>query len=388
MKKWIPWIGWILDWKDKKQANDLAMETMLDERPYERSEHMAHERLERMERVLMRREERSLWRRFRSFIFYSILIFAGFYWLTMSEAPVAVKDSWKTLTVSEKGSGTAHYPIISIRNEIDGEIHGPEGPTNTVRYVSGALERAEKEKHLVGIILYVESPGGSAASSAQVYEMLKAFHVKTGKPIVAYVPRFAYSGAYYIMCAASTIVAHPAAEVGNIGVIARRTNKYRLGQWLGIDDANVKSGPNKDAFDEWKKPHKGDRRFEQKNIDVNFDLFLHAISDARNIPFETLKRESLRSGSRTSGAWFAASIAKEMQLIDATQTYDEFITARVDELRSKEQPYAEVEFVLYDHKAPKDIVHGFVDMVTRLAISAFNNELRGSLGVRAEYSGQ
>jgi len=385
MKKWIPWIGRVLDWRDKKRKNDIEMKAVLAARP---SEYMTHERLERIEHALLEREERSLWRRFRAFALYSLLIFAGFYWFTMSEAPVSVKDSWKTLPVSEKGSGTAHFAIIPVRDAIDGDIHGPEGPTNTVRYMADALERAQKEKNLAGIILYVESGGGSAASSAQVYEMLKTFHAKTGKPIVAYVPRFAYSGAYYIMCAASNITAHPSALVGSIGVIMRNSSKYRLGQWVGIDDTTVKSGPSKDAFGEWKKPNKDDRRFEQANIDVLADLFYHAVSQARGIPFETLKRESKRPGSRTSGAWFAAAIAKESQLIDATQTYDEFLAALVDELRTKGSKYAEAEFVLYDHKAPKEIMHGFVGAFVHSVITAFRSELKGVLGARAEHPDQ
>ncbi len=349
-------IGKYFTWKKEKKADDeIFRSSAATPEDLSALQLATHRRLMRVEDELLRQKGSRIRRTAVFLVLIAGLIGTALYFSPASDVEVK-KKAFLTLPVSAEGSGTARVIVLTIDDVIGGHIHGDQVPGNTVRYVHEALEWAAKEKNVTEIILYLDTPGGGAAASAQIYNELMRFRKTTGKEITAYVPEAALSGGYYIACAASQIVTASSAFVGSIGVITRRENKHRQGQRKGIEDHNTKSGPSKDAFSQWTKPHPDDDVWAKANIDDSFELFLEAVAKARNLDLETLKNESQVRGSRTSGAYFTARIAKRHGLIDAfVNEYYEFLELRAEAMK-KTTKFESVEFIEYTQKNSRTIM--------------------------------
>ncbi len=117
-----------------------------------------------------------------------------------------------------------------------------------VAYVREALRLAERDKDIAGIILKINTPGGTVTASDVIYHELTNFRKKRDIPLYACIMSLGTSGGYYIASAADEIFAHPAAITGNIGVIAVKFNVEGLLTKIGIQNETIKSGDKKDIM--------------------------------------------------------------------------------------------------------------------------------------------
>ncbi len=106
------------------------------------------------------------------------------------------------------------------------------------------LESVRKNRRIKAVVLDVDSPGGGAPGSAELYASIR--RVASEKPVVAYIRGVGASGAYYASCPAQRIVANPDALVGSIGVILLRPILSQLLQRLGVQMSVSKQGRLKD----------------------------------------------------------------------------------------------------------------------------------------------
>ena len=104
------------------------------------------------------------------------------------------------------------------------------------------LENAEKNPHVKVILIRMDSPGGVAGASQEMYSELK----KVQKPVIVSVSNLCASGAYYVSCAADLIIANKTSEIGSIGVIMQVPNLEELYNKLGIKYTTIKQGKYKD----------------------------------------------------------------------------------------------------------------------------------------------
>lgn len=145
--------------------------------------------------------------------------------------------------------------------EIDGVISGVEvapsflglRATSMVARVREVLDRAREDEEVRGILLRIDSPGGTATASEQVYTEILRFKRERDIPVVAQLLTTAASGGYYIAMAADSIQAHPTTVVGSIGVIFTSMNFAGLMGKLGIEDQTVTGGEFKDMGSPFRK---------------------------------------------------------------------------------------------------------------------------------------
>lgn len=246
-------------------------------------------------------------------------------------------------------SGTAHVAIIPIEGEIDGDILGPSVFANTTLYIHDALALVEENENTVAVILYINSPGGGAVASAQGYRLIKQFKERTKIPVYAYVSSYAYSGGYYLALGGDKIIVDPEASIGNIGVIMRLFNTSRLGEWVGVTEEEISTGPRKNTGSQWKKLSPGDRAMLQREVDQTFMRFMKAISESRHIPLATLIAESHEDMGRTSGAWFSPADAIANKLADKEQTVNQLFHDIAHDAATKKD-WEKVEFIRYDKR--------------------------------------
>ena len=110
-----------------------------------------------------------------------------------------------------------------------------------------AIRAARKNKRVRGVVLHVDSPGGSALASDLVHHEL--VQLAAEKPLVACFANVAASGGYYVAAAAHEIIAEPTTITGSIGVVATRFVVGPLLARLGVVTETVKRGARADMMD-------------------------------------------------------------------------------------------------------------------------------------------
>lgn len=147
--------------------------------------------------------------------------------------------------------------------------------------VRKALDEAAEDDHVKGILLRINSPGGTVGMSQELNKAVNRVR-KAGKPVVASLGDITASGGYYTAVAADKIIANEGTLVGSIGVIISNLNMTELfTQKLGIQPLTVKSGKFKDMLSPYRKPTADEIALLQSIIDESYADFLGAVVEGR-----------------------------------------------------------------------------------------------------------
>ena len=173
--------------------------------------------------------------------------------------------------------------------------------------VGETLELALRDDAVKAVIIRIDSPGGSAVASDEIYQHIRNTAAK--KPVVILVGDTAASGGYYIAAAGNFIIATPASMIGSIGVIAEITDIQELFKKIGLRQETYKSGEFKDLFSSTRDRTPQEQQMIQELLDTTYGIFVRRVAAARNMEIE--KVFDLAEGKIYSGVK-----AKELGLID------------------------------------------------------------------------
>jgi len=151
------------------------------------------------------------------------------------------------------------------------------------------LRKYAEDKNVKAIVLHVDSPGGGAAASQEVYREVRRIRDQAKKPIVTSIESVGASGAYYIASGTSSIYANDASVVGSIGVIIEYINYGDLLNWAKMKQVVIKSGELKDTGIPTRALTPKEQAYLQGMVNNMYEQFLHDVADGRNIPVETLR---------------------------------------------------------------------------------------------------
>lgn len=143
------------------------------------------------------------------------------------------------------------------------------------------LRKFAEDPQIKGVLVRLESPGGTVAASQEVYQMLLEIR-NQGKPVYASMGDIAASGAYYIASATDRIYSNKGTLTGSIGVIFSKPELSELTEKMGIDQEIVKSGRFKDAGAITRPMSEAERRMFDMLIDSSYDQFLDDILSQRS----------------------------------------------------------------------------------------------------------
>ena len=183
--------------------------------------------------------------------------------------------------------------------------------------VVGQLKKYTDDRSVVGIVLRIESPGGSVAASQEIYKAVLRAR-KGGKKVVASMGNVATSGGYYIAAAADTIVADPGTVTGSIGVIAEFPNLEKLLEKFGLKVEVIKTGRYKDIGSPLRKMRQEERELMEGVLEDVYEQFLMAVSEGRGIPEDSLRPYA-------DGRIFTGSQAKSLGLVDVLGGYQDAV---------------------------------------------------------------
>ena len=120
-------------------------------------------------------------------------------------------------TVEERGSGTEKIVVIDVEGVImdtDDGIH----QSSLTKYILDSLDKANEDDNVEGVIIRLNTPGGSEYDSARITEKIYELQANE-KIVVAVIDEIAASGGYYISAPADYILARPESWTGSIGVL-------------------------------------------------------------------------------------------------------------------------------------------------------------------------
>jgi len=197
-------------------------------------------------------------------------------------------------------------PYIAVI-AIKGAISESGAPMGRRASIVAALRHARRDRRALGVLLWVDSPGGSAEASDLIHR--EVVRVKEKKPVVAYFGEVAASGGYYVAAHADAIVAQPLGLTGSIGVVSARLMASQLLDRVGIRTEVLRTGPHADMFSPHRPLTDGERVLMNRELDAFYDSFVALVADGRGRPVEDI--EPLARGR----VWLAAD-AHRHGLID------------------------------------------------------------------------
>jgi protease-4 len=205
-----------------------------------------------------------------------------------------------------------------------------EGSIITGRRVISEIEHHRKSEGVAALVIRIDSPGGGVVASHEIYRQIHKFR-EEGKPVVVSMGTAAASGAYYLACAADTIVASPGTLTGSIGVIIQFPTGEELLRKIGLRFETIKSGRLKDAGSPFRDMNEDDRRMLDDLVDDSWRQFVAVVSKERSLPLDEV--EEIADGRILTGRR-----AMELGLVDKLGTLDDAILIAGEMAEIKGEP--------------------------------------------------
>ncbi len=184
---------------------------------------------------------------------------------------------------SDEMTSTGAFPTASIGViDLDGVILDADK-------VDTQLRKFGDDSSIKAIILHINSPGGGAAASQEIYHEVLRVRQEKHKVIVASVESVGASGAYYIASACNKIYANEASVVGSIGVIMEWTNYGDLMRWAKLKSVVIHAGELKDAGDPTHDMTPQEAAYFQSLVDNMYGQFVRDVADGRHTSAEKIK---------------------------------------------------------------------------------------------------
>lgn len=207
---------------------------------------------------------------------------------------------------------------------LDGAITDETGDGIVGKEVVKTIKKIRKNDNIKALVLRVNSPGGSADASEQIWHAIE--NVKADSiPVVVSMGDYAASGGYYISCGADYIYAEPTTITGSIGIFGTIPSIARLREKIGLDIDGITT--NKHSGLESNIPYKTmtpeETQLMQNMVERGYELFTTRCADGRGVSQEYIK-------SVGEGRVWLGTKAKELQLVDEIGNIDDAIAKAVE----------------------------------------------------------
>lgn len=232
-----------------------------------------------------------------------------------------VDKDYNTLTINDmklvarnKEYSKNRIAIVYAVGEIDGSNKNEGIDSEDIS--EDLLDIADNDK-IKAVVLRINSPGGSAYGSEQIWKAVSV--VKSKKPIVVSMGDYAASGGYYIACNTDRIFAQPTTLTGSIGIFGIFPNIGGLTDKLGIKFDNVKTNKYSDFGATYRPMNTEERAILQRYINNGYELFTKRCAEGRNMNIDSLK-------AIAEGRIYSGTDAMRLGLVDEMGGLEEAIT--------------------------------------------------------------
>ena len=202
--------------------------------------------------------------------------------------------------------------VLYATGEIDA---GSEGEMNSNDIVK-ELNKLANNDDVKAVVLRVNSPGGSAFGSEQMWFAAKQLRAK--KPLIVSMSDYAASGGYYMSCIADTIVAQPTTLTGSIGIFGMFPNFAGVADKIGVNFSTVKTNDIADLGNTMRPMTDSERAIIQNHVNRGYELFISRCAEGRNTSNDEIKLVA-------EGRVWTGSDALSIGLVDVLGGLDEAI---------------------------------------------------------------
>ena len=266
-----------------------------------------------------------------------------------------------------------HIAVVYAVGEIDGGSSiGPAEEGIDSEKLSETIYDLIKDDNVKGMVLRVNSPGGSAFGSEQIWKAVMDFKA-AGKPIAVSMGDYAASGGYYISCAADRIFAERTTITGSIGIFGVIPSYENLIEnKLGVHMATVKTNENGDAGAMGKKLTPAQRAALQNMINEGYELFTKRCADGRHVTQDSIKKIA-------EGRVWDGLTAKQIGLVDEFGGIREAV-AWVAKKANLGDDYETQNYPALDDP--------FMSLLDKYMVQSYESRLQGEMGMLYDWHKQ
>ncbi len=212
------------------------------------------------------------------FVFFSVILaaFSG----TSGDSKLTTVNTEEILPNAhgQREVLSSEAPVI-LQINIEGIIGMEDLDSKTVRQLLvESREGTFKSNRVKGILLYINTPGGTVNDANDIFHALSEYKQKYSVPVYAYVNGLCASGGMYVALAADKIFANDSSLIGSIGVIAPTfMNVTKLLDKIGVETLTISAGKDKDALNPLRPWKPGEEDNYKQIIDYYYDQFVELV---------------------------------------------------------------------------------------------------------------
>ena len=252
--------------------------------------------------------------------------------------------------LAKSSSASDRVAVLYANGEIDG-MTGNSG-IDSKKIVEQLLKLADNDD-VKAVVMRVNSPGGSAYGSEQIWHAAEVLRAK--KPFIVSMSDYAASGGYYISCSADTIVAQPNTLTGSIGIFGMFPNLQGATQKLGLTFDGVKTNRFSDLGDITRPMNDAERQLMQQYIERGYALFVQRCAEGRSLSVDSIR-------TIAEGRVWSGKDAQQLGLVDVLGGLDTAITIAAEKAQL-------TDYSLVTYPPQKDIT-------TQLIEKLYDNQTR------------
>ena len=266
-----------------------------------------------------------------------------------------------------------HIAVVYAVGEIDGSgsLGSTEEGINSEKLSKTIHELMDDDK-VKGMVLRVNSPGGSAFGSEQIWKAVMDFKA-AGKPVAVSMGDYAASGGYYISCCADRIFAERTTITGSIGIFGVIPCPHDLIEnKLGVHMASVKTNENADMGAMGFKLTDTQRAALQNMVNQGYELFTKRCADGRHVSQDSIK-------TIAEGRVWDAITAKKIGLVDDFGGIREAVAWVANKAKMGK------DYKTQNYPALED---PFMSMLDKYMVSRYESRLQGEMGLLYDWHKQ
>lgn len=252
----------------------------------------------------------------------------------------------------------------------NGDIDGNSDSSMDSEEIVKELNKLAKNDKVKAVVLRVNSPGGSAFGSEQMW--YAAQQLKSKKPLIVSMGAYAASGGYYMSCMADTIVAENTTLTGSIGIFGMMPDIQGLTDKLGLDVDIVKTHNYSDLGNVFRPMTQNEKNLMQNQVNRGYDLFVKRCADGRGIPENRIREIA-------EGRVWLGKDALNLGLVDVIGGLDEAVEIAAEK--------ADLDvYAVSSYPKKKTLVEMFTgDFINNVSLKILKNKLGGDAELFNQY---
>ena len=273
----------------------------------------------------------------------------------------------------EASASGDHIAVVYAVGEIDGSpsMGSTEEGINSDKLCETIL-KLKDDDNVKGMVFRVNSPGGSAFGSEQIWKAVMDFKA-AGKPVAVSMGDYAASGGYYISCCADRIFAERTTITGSIGIFGMIPCASELIEnKLGVHMASVKTNENADMSPIFKKLTPAQKGALQNMINEGYELFTKRCADGRHVTQDSIKQIA-------EGRVWDGITAKQIGLVDEFGGIAEAVAWVANKAKLGKEPKTQ------NYPALED---SFMSLLDKYMVARYESRLQGEMGLLYDWHKQ